>query len=169
MTRNAWLYLLTSVIALADVGFFSGIDVLGDGFLTFTWLVSIFLFMEEVYFFRLVLFASLLTEVFSFYPLGWHTLAFSVLYATYLLARRLIQKHPKLEIIFFLLIFSGFRLVLSAFPPLPVFAFPKALSATFISLPFYFFCRLVFVFLLKRFFGPSYLQLKLYSGGEIRV
>lgn len=170
MTKNGWLYFLTAFIVFADVGFFSELDFFGKSFLISVWLVSLLSFTKVEYFFRLVLLTSLLTELFGSSPLGWYTLGFAFLYAFCILVRSSIIKHPKIEMVFFLFVLSGLRLV--SFAPSPMVAIlslRKILVTTLTSFPFYLILRWLLALMLKRFFGPSYFQLKLYRGGETRV
>lgn len=169
MTKNVWLYFLTALIVLFDVGFFSELDLFGKSFLICVWLVYLLSFTKAEYFFRLVILTSLLTELFGSYPLGWSTLGFIFLYTLCILARTSIIKHPKIEMVFFLFVLSGFRLVSSVSSPMSLLSFQKILVTTITSFPFYLILRWLLASIFKRFFGPSYFQLKLYRGGEARV
>lgn len=169
MTKNVWLYFLTTFIVFIDVGFFSELDLFGKNFLIGVWLVSLLSFTKVGHFFRLVILASLLTEIFGSYPLGWSTLGFSFLYTFCILARGSIIKHPRLEIVFFLFVLSGLRLVSSIPSPMSLLSFQKILLTAIASFPFYLILRWLLASIFKRFFGPSYFQLKLYRGGEARV
>lgn len=169
MTKNGWLYFLTTLIVLTDVGFFSELDLFGERFLIGVWLVSLLSFTKVEYFFRLVILTSLLTELFGSYSLGWSTLGFVFLYTFCILARISIIKHPKIEMVFFLFVLSGLRLVSSASSPLSLLSFQKILVTAIASFPFYLILRWLLASIFKRFFGPSYFQLKLYRGGEARV
>ncbi len=169
MTRNVWLYFLTTLLVLTDVGFFSELDLFGKSFLISVWLVFLLSFTKVEYFFRVVILTSLLTEFFGPYPLGWNTLSFAFLYAFCIFARSSIIKHPKIEMVFFLFVPSGLRLISSAASPLSIFSLQKILVSAIAGFPFYLILRWLLASIVKRFFGPSYFQLKLYRGGEARV
>ncbi|MDP2874324.1 MAG: hypothetical protein Q8N84_03485 [bacterium] len=169
MTKHVWLYFLTIFIVLFDVGFFSELNLFGKGFIICVWLVSLLPFTKVEYFFRLVILTSLLTELFGPYPLGWNALSFAFLYAFCTLARGSIIKHPKIEMVFFLFVLSGLRLVSLASSPLSILSLQKILVTTITSFPLYLILRWLLASIFKKFFGPSYLQLKLYQGGEARV